>query len=87
MDCVLALETHFHALNVCMFMCLVPEFKALYYQEETYDSSHKRLEFISAGCYDHIWVASLALNCTDTYLKSTGNFDIGFAYLRNVYTV
>ena len=50
----------------------MPEFEVLYKKEETYDSSNYNFESVSGQCYDHIWIAALALNCTDAYLKVTG---------------
>ena len=44
----------------------------MYVQEETYDVKYKMFEFVGAKCYDHVWVAGLALNCTEAYLKETG---------------
>ena len=55
----------------CIFWT-VPEFEVLLKQEETYDPTKYMYEIISGQCYDHVWVAALALNCTDTYLKATG---------------
>ena len=55
-----------------MQFLVVPEFEVLYKQEETYDPSKYNYEIISGQCYDHVWVAALALNCTDAYLKSIG---------------
>ena len=52
----------------------MPEFEALYKQEETYDPSKYMFEFVTGNCYDHIWVAALALNCTDAYLTETGEW-------------
>ena len=49
-----------------------PEFEELLKDEETYDPSKAMFSFVAAQCYDHIWIAALALNCTDTYLKATG---------------
>ena len=40
--------------------------------EETYDPSKITFSFVTAPCYDHIWVAALALNCTDAHLKAMG---------------
>ena len=51
---------------------VVPEFYDLYKKEETYDPSYSSLEQFAPACYDHIWIAALALNCTETYLKTTG---------------
>ena len=51
---------------------LVPEFEALYVQEETYDPTKYMFEHVSGPCYDHIWVSALALNCTDARLKEIG---------------
>ena len=53
---------------------VVSEFDSLYRQEDTYDMSHSSFEFIAAMCYDHVWVAALALNCTDAYLRRNGKF-------------
>ena len=50
----------------------VPEFEALYVQEETYDPTKYMFEHVSGPCYDHIWVSALALNCTDARLKAIG---------------
>ena len=48
------------------------EFQTLFKEEETYDPSKYMFEFAAGQCYDHIWVAALALNCTDIYLKEQG---------------
>ena len=48
------------------------EFDELYIHEETYDPKHYMYEFVAAKCYDHVWVAALALNCTETYLANIG---------------
>ena len=50
----------------------VSEFEVLYRLEETYDPSMSMYDIVSGTCYDHIWVAAIALNCTDAYLKSIG---------------
>ena len=50
----------------------VSEFEELYRQEETYDVAHQQFEFCATFSYDHIWVAALALNCTETFLRDTG---------------
>ena len=60
-------------LQYIRFFIAVPEFESLYRQEETYDPTKYMFEHVSAPCYDHIWVAALALNCTDDYLKRIGN--------------
>ena len=54
-------------------MLSVSEFEDLYRQEETYDPANTMFDFAGGPCYDHIWIAALALNCTDDYLKRTGN--------------
>ena len=55
---------------VCVFSA--PEFDTLYKQEETYDPAYISFEFVAAKCYDHVWVAALALNCTDKRLRDIG---------------
>ena len=57
------------------FSPTVPEFEMLVKQEETYEPWHD-MYIINGQCYDHIWVAALALNCTDAYLKVNGEFII-----------
>ena len=54
------------------FRLLAQEFDELYKKEETYDPKHHTFEFVAAKCYDHVWVAALALNCTESYLESIG---------------
>ena len=44
----------------------------MYRQETTYDSAMFMFDYAGGPCYDHIWVAALALNCTDAYLKDAG---------------
>ena len=56
------------------WFCIVPEFEVLFKQEETYDPSKYMFDFAAGNCYDHIWVAALALNCTDAYLKEIGEY-------------
>ena len=56
--------------DICAF--IVSEFEELYRQEETYDPAMSMFDFAGGPCYDHIWVAALALNCTDAYLKAIG---------------
>lgn len=53
-------------------MILGPKFEKLVQEEETYDPSKDAYNFVLGQCYDHIWVAALALNCTDAYLKAVG---------------
>ena len=61
----------------------MPEFSELYRQEETYDPANNRLEHYAPGCYDHLWVSALALNCTDAYMKTTGTY-VGYFLLTDV---
>ena len=44
----------------------------MYRQETTYDPAMFMFDYAGGPCYDHIWVAALALNCTDAYLKDAG---------------
>ena len=53
---------------------LVTEYDALYKQEELYDPALYMHHSMSGQCYDHIWVAAMALDCTDAHLKATGKF-------------
>lgn len=55
------------------FVFSVPEFLDRYYSHPLYTDVAKDYEFVSARCYDHIWLASLGLNCTDQKLKEIGN--------------
>ena len=50
----------------------VSEFYDLYKKEEAYNDSNSDYTSMAPMCYDHIWVAALALNCTETYLNSKG---------------
>ena len=52
----------------------VSEFFSMYYKEETYDSAYSMYEFGVTFCYDHVWLAALALNCTDSYLREIGMY-------------
>ena len=51
---------------------VVSEFTDLYHKEDTYDPAMSMFDFAGGPCYDHIWVAALALNCTDAYMKKIG---------------
>ena len=51
---------------------LVSEFLNLYRQEENYQSAYNMYEDGVVLCYDHVWLAALALNCTNAYLTRTG---------------
>ena len=55
------------------------EFEKLIKQEETYDPTNYAYEFANGQCYDTIWVAALALNCTDNFLKTTGEWHLLFS--------
>ena len=50
----------------------VSEFYDRYQKEEEYNDSNSDYTSMAPMCYDHIWVAALALNCTETYLNSKG---------------
>ena len=56
----------------CILHGLVSEFDSLYRQEDSYDVINKPFEPLRTLYYDHIWVAALALNCTEKYLRSIG---------------
>ena len=56
----------------------VSEFEELYKQEDTYDVAHQQFEFCATFSYDHIWVAALAFNCTETFLRETGRLQLFF---------
>ena len=53
-------------------MGTVSEFDELYKQEETYDPVNDKHYICAPFAYDSIWIAALALNCTETYLRETG---------------
>ena len=62
-----------------MYTCAifsVSEFEELYKQDDTYDVAHQQFEFCATFSYDHIWVAALALNCTETFLRETGRLQL-----------
>ena len=50
----------------------VPEFEAMYYQEESYRPELVGFEFICPMCYDSIWAISLALECANNTLQELG---------------
>ena len=72
------MSDHLYLLNklniyIMEHLCVsVSEFDNLYKKEETYNASHSINEHIAALCYDHIWIAALALNCTENKLKDMG---------------
>ncbi|XP_060569149.1 gamma-aminobutyric acid type B receptor subunit 1-like [Ruditapes philippinarum] len=51
----------------------VSEFFKLYREHPTYTSSLEDNVFLTPWCYDHVWAAALALNCTDATLVSSGH--------------
>ena len=54
------------------FIVTVSEFDERYRQEETYDPVNDKYYICAPFAYDSVWVAALALNCTETYLRETG---------------
>ena len=68
------LRTSFYRRDICCCFLTGPEFDELIKQEETYDPSKIMYSFVTASCYDHIWAAALALNCTEAHLKAIGEF-------------
>ena len=68
-------------------MKLVSEFYTRYRQEETYDIKNKIYEEVSANlCYDHVWVAALALNCTSEYLRQIRKYENFYLFIVFKYT-
>ncbi|XP_053374069.1 gamma-aminobutyric acid type B receptor subunit 1-like [Mercenaria mercenaria] len=45
------------------------EFEERYYSHPTYNALYKDTDIVAHQCYDHIWIAALALNCSDARLK------------------
>ncbi|XP_053374068.1 gamma-aminobutyric acid type B receptor subunit 1-like [Mercenaria mercenaria] len=45
------------------------EFEERYYSHPTYNPIYKDTDIVAHQCYDHIWIAALALNCSDARLK------------------
>jgi hypothetical protein len=56
----------------------VSEFETRFYNHRSYNKKYKGTDFAAPQCYDHVWIAALALNCTDTILTNIGT-------LLNVY--
>ena len=52
----------------------VPEFMDRLHSHPLYEPLTKNYEFISGRCYDHIWLAALAMNCTDRRLIEMGQY-------------
>ena len=50
----------------------------MYRLEDTYDNAYSMYEIGVTYCYDHVWMAAVALNCTDSYLKLTGRYTSTF---------
>ena len=55
-------------------MCPVSEFDELYRQEATYDTVHEQYYICAPLMYDSVWIAALALNCTEKYIRSIGTY-------------
>ena len=53
----------------------VPEYEQLYRSQEAY-ATVAEAEFVSPNCYDAVWGIALALNCTDSTLKQTGQLSL-----------
>ena len=50
---------------MCSYFTLTAnEFKERYFNHPDFDFALKQYEFVSYQCYDHIWIAALALHCT-----------------------
>ena len=50
----------------------VSEFDELYRNEKTYNPAYETFYWCAPYSYDHVWIAALALNCTETYLRRIG---------------
>lgn len=48
------------------------EFEDRYFSYPTYDVISKSYDFYAHQCYDHVWVAAKALDCTVTRLVELG---------------
>ncbi|XP_045213752.2 gamma-aminobutyric acid type B receptor subunit 1-like isoform X2 [Mercenaria mercenaria] len=49
------------------------EFAERYYNHPAYTTEAKKYDFYAYQCYDHIWVAAMALDCANHRLKEMGN--------------
>lgn len=59
-----------------LFLISASEFEERYFNHPDYNVAMKSYDFVSYQCYDHIWIAALALNCTAEKLTAAGSFTI-----------
>ena len=63
-----------HTIKFKVSLGTVSEFDELYKQEETYDPVNDKHYICAPFAYDSIWIAALALNCTENHLRETGKY-------------
>ncbi|KAL4221902.1 Gamma-aminobutyric acid type B receptor subunit 1 [Mactra antiquata] len=49
------------------------EFEELFRNYPSYKPETEAFDFVSYQCYDNVWMAALALNCTDTIMRQNGH--------------